>query len=321
MAIDFSDFEDVQKFLDGEMTPKEEQVFFEKVKQNSSLADHLDFEAELQNYLYTQEFEKYSVNLKQENLSVTVPKTEEEKKLFDAIKNNKIEIETGGRVINLFRRRGFYYIAAASLAAIVLTIVGINYFQSSSPANETAYIDVKNETKGSIPVSRHIDSNQRIKKASIADSSRGVNYASLADTFYKKDKPDKLTAHMSSKEIKDFNRGDYTSIQKLNLDKVSQTGNTDEDRKTKDLSYYYKGLSYMETNNPHDAVKNLRRVADSTQNEQLKIKAWWYLSLAYLKDNNSAKAIEFLTKVKGNHAEHFYQQKASLLLDKIKRND
>jgi hypothetical protein len=303
MDIDLLDFESIQKYLDGEMTPGEEKLFLEKVKKTPPLAEYLDFENDLHSYLYSKESDKYSRQLKYTKADFNIPHDAKDKKLLEAIRKNKLKAGGGGKIINLFKNKRFYYIAVASISGILVTIGIINYFKSQ-PKNTPAYTE-----------------NKKTRPADTVNGKKyqGANYASLADTFYKKDSVAPSKNQLSSQELKDFNKGDYNSIQKINPDKVYNTGNKNEDKQAKELSYYYKGLSYIETNDPGNAIKNLQWVVDSTKDQQLRVKADWYLALMYLKTNDTAKAVPLLDSVKNNNAEFLLKEKAILLLDKMKR--
>ncbi|MDB5141444.1 MAG: hypothetical protein JWQ66_157 [Mucilaginibacter sp.] len=302
MDIDLLDFESIQKYLDGEMTPGEEKLFLEKVKKTPVLAEYLDFENDLHSYLHSKESDKYSKQLNYIKADFNIPHDAKDKKLLEAISQNKLKAG-GGKVINLFKNKRFYYLAAASISGILVTIGVINYFKSQ-PKNTPAYTE-----------------NKKTRPADTVKGKRyqGANYASLADTFYKKDSAAPSKNQLSSQELKDFNKGDYNSIQKIDPNKVYNTGNKNDDKQAKELSYYYKGLSYIETNDPGRAIKNLQRVVDSTKDQQLRIKADWYLALMYLKTNDAAKSAPLLDSVKNNNVEFLLKEKAILLLNKMKK--
>src|SRR5665213_191709 len=111
MAIDLLDFESIQKYLDGEMTPGEEKLFLKKVKKTPALTEFLDFENDLHSYLYSKESDKYSKQLNHTKADFNILHNANDKKLLEAIRQNKLKAGSGGKVIDLFKNKRFYYLA------------------------------------------------------------------------------------------------------------------------------------------------------------------------------------------------------------------
>ena len=119
-----------------------------------------------------------------------------------------------------------------------------------------------------------------------------------------------------------YKRGDY-SFQQLDLNKQPHVRGLTEDinssKNVLQLGHYYKGLSYIETNNNKQAIENLQWVIDSAQNHQLKIKAQWYLALVYLKESNSKKLIPLLSSLSSNSKATPYNRQAGEILEELKQ--
>ena len=114
-----------------------------------------------------------------------------------------------------------------------------------------------------------------------------------------------------------YKNSDY-SFREIDLDKVPISRGSSNDINSKQnilqLAHYYKGLSYVETNDYKKAIENLQWVITNAINDQIKIKAQWYLALIFLKEGNK-KANALLLSVSKNDKAIPYNRKAGDILE------
>ena len=114
-----------------------------------------------------------------------------------------------------------------------------------------------------------------------------INVSALAKKYYAKDTASPVMPDLLAMVPADYKKGDY-AFREINLNKQPLTRGSSNDINSKQsilqLGHYYKGLSYIETNDNREAIENLQWVIDSALSRQLKIKAQWYMALIYLKE-------------------------------------
>jgi predicted negative regulator of RcsB-dependent stress response len=171
-----------------------------------------------------------------------------------------------------------------------------------------------------------------VTKITPADSIKNIapeikkldGYASFKK-YYAKDMSDQPMPELLAMVSSDYQKGNYSYSETINLANVPNTRGSSADINSKQnilqLGHYYKGLSYIETNENRQAIENLQWVIDSAQSTQLKIKAQWYLALIYLKQNNTKRAVPLLSSLSKNSNEVQYHKQAAEILETLKEQD
>ncbi len=334
MEITLEQYENIQNYLDGVMTPQEEIVFLNELKQNASLKESFDFEKELRQNLRSIQ-DKKNLFEKPDDYYETDKNVADNNSIRNLIEqaNNEWEQENKNspniseliidnrprlpkaRVVNLKS-----WIGIAAAACVLLAVASLVLFlpQSHAPSSIVKNIDTSS-----------IKKNTNITKTIPGDSIKninpeapGVDAIALFKKYYTKD-----TAHPSMPDLlaavpEQYQKGNYSYTDEINFGNVPNTRGSSADINSKQnilqLGHYYKGISYIETNDNKKAVENLKWVIDSAQNPQLETKAQWYLALIYLKENNAKKALPLLSSLSKNSNEIQYHKKAAEVLKDLK---
>lgn len=335
MQITLEQYERIQSYLDGTMTPQEENNFLAELNRYPSLKESFDFEKELrQNLTSIQDkknlFEKDS-NYYETDKSVDDANSirrliekagdeweEENKKstnITRLISDNRLRPHKT-KIINL---RSWVTIATA--ACVVLAVAGLMLFwpklATQPPIAKT--IDTSSAKKST---------NNDITKITPGDSIKNINSETKKfngnasfKKYYAKDMSNPQMPDLLAMVPANYQKGNYSYNERLELDKVPNTRGASNDINSKQnilqLGHYYKGLAYIETNDYKKSIENLRWVIDSAQSPQLKIKAEWYLALIYLKENNTKKALTLLFSLLKNSVHVQYHKQATELLETL----
>jgi hypothetical protein len=143
--------------------------------------------------------------------------------------------------------------------------------------------------------------------------------------YYAKDMSNQPMPELLAMVPSNYQKGNYSYSETINLANVLNTRGSSADINSKQnilqLGHYYKGLSYIETNDDKKAFENLQWVIDSAQSPQLKIKAQWYLALIYLKQNNTTRAMPLLSSLSKNSNEVQYKKHAAEILETLKEQE
>lgn len=334
MELTLKQYENIQNYLDGKMTPQEEQDFLYQIENDIFFKENFEFEKELRQNLNSllnkkNVFEKESAYNDAKNdfkdmdaIKSLIKKAggeweQENQKILNPVAENVLDIkprQSKTKVINL---KSWIIIAAA--ACIVIAVIGLIWFirKPSSPSLVTMHEN--HVTKN--------DSNNNALKTTPADTIQNINpqtqkvdFAALFKKYYAKDTAKPEMPELLAMIPENYKKGDY-SFRKMNLDNIPNTRGSSKDINSKQnilqLGHYYKGLSYIETNDQKKANENLQWVINNATNEKIKTKAQWYLALIFLKNDENQKAMPLLFSLSKNSKASPYNKKSQGILQAI----
>ena len=324
MQITLEQYERIQNYLDGTMTSQEENNFLVDLETDSSLKESFDFEKELRQNLSSIQDKKDLIekdsdyfetdrNAKDYNLIKSLIEKagnewEEEHKKSQDVNVFVVDNKPRPHKARIFNMQSWIGIAAA--ACVVLAVAGLVLLwpKSSTPPvaktidtlsakknanNNLTNITPKDSLKNIYPETKKFDGKASFKK------------------YYAKDLSNPPMPELLAMVSSNYQKGNYSYSERLDLRNVPNTRGASNDINSKQnilqFGHYYKGLSYIETDEDKKAFENLQWVIDSAQSPQLKIKAQWYLALIYLKENNTEKALSLLSSLSKNTNEVQYR--------------
>jgi len=82
-----------------------------------------------------------------------------------------------------------------------------------------------------------------------------------------------------------------------------------------DKTFLLIGISYLETNDPFNAIATFRQIKPTGDYKQ---EAQYYLSLAYLRNNDYDQALGLMQQIKNNKSHGYHEHFSSSFLDKIR---
>ncbi|MBN9384976.1 MAG: hypothetical protein J0H74_29745 [Chitinophagaceae bacterium] len=139
--------------------------------------------------------------------------------------------------------------------------------------------------------------------------------------FFQKDVVPEGNYPMLARAFKDYNNNDYSTIQHYDLANMPTLKGADDQReKILALGYYYRGVSYLLTDDPEKAAVSLQWVIDHPSSEDLVWKAQWYKSLALVRTSHTEEAKKLLRTLAANTHAGQYAQQANALLQKLEAN-
>ncbi len=338
MQLTLEQYERIQKYLDGVMTPQDKQEFLVELNENASLKENFDFEKKLRENLASIQDKKNLLEKAGEfNDAITTAKDresikslikqagsewEEENKNASGVTQFIIDHKPRPHKTKLVNLRSWSVIAAA--ACVVLAIASLVWFmpESSTPPTVANTIDTSSAKK---------DSNNRVAESIPHDSLKNsnpkmqrVDNITLLKRYYARDTANPPMPDMLAMVVPDYTSGD-NSFTGINLDHLPQTRGSSNDINSRQnvlqLGHYYKGLAYIEANDNKQAIENLQWVIDSAENPQLKIKAQWYLGLVYLKENNAKKAAGLFSSLSKNSNAGQYRKQSTEILNLLKQQE
>ena len=267
MQITPEQYENIQNYLNGVMTPDEERAFLNELSQNTTLKESIDFEKELRDNLNSIQgkkelFEKpedyYEVdkNASDYNSIKSLIETagdeweQESKRLSgtnELIVDNKRRLQKA-KIVNIKS-----WIGIAAAACVILAIASLKLFWPKSYvsppiAKTTDTSSVKKSTNNNVtkitPNDSIKNSNPEIKK---------ISPAAAFKKYYAKDMSSSPLPELLATVPNDYQRGDYAYNEKIDLEHVPNTRGSSNDINSKQnilqFGHYYKGLSFIETNN------------------------------------------------------------------------
>lgn len=340
METSLEQYEKIQDYLDGRMPQQEEKDFLNQMESNIFLKEKFEFEKELRQNLVSildkkNLFEKQTSNYETDknfkdydSIKSMIKKAateweEENKEILHSAAENMNDVkpqQQKAKVLNIQS-----WIIMATAACIVIAIISLVWFlqKPSSPEmvkrneNRVTKKDSNNNLSKTIP-------NDSIKN--IQSGTKKINYITLFQKYYAKDKDNPEMPDLLASVPENYKKGDY-SFRKINLNKIPLSRGSSNDKNSRQnilqLGHYYKGLSYIETNNDKTAIEQLKWVTENAGNQKIKIKAQWYLALIYLKSNENKKAIPLLVSLSKNQTADPYNKKAHdiLLTGSIRNGD
>jgi hypothetical protein len=315
MGITEKQYEDIQNYLDGKMQPEEQEVFEYQLQTDPLLKEYLLFEDELRaNLDYIKDNEAIN-HFSEQTRSASqfddpdfilnlVEQTSQNKSTNTSLHVVDKEEQDAVSGINSHSFPFSRYVAAA--ACLIFLSTGVVWLVShdSGPqpvvqtsTNKKIYIavDKSNGHSTSIPSSNTSKSAEPLTAK--------VSPTTLFKKYYRIEKAPTNISEELADALNDYNAKDYIAIQQIDLENLPKSRGAESNhshQNINELGHYFKGLSYMETDNHQEAITNLQWVVDSAISQQLKTKAQWYLALSYLKARNIGKAESLLMVVSQN---------------------
>ena len=280
MPLTAEQYSRLMRFLDGAMNLEEMDEFEKELAENPKMREQLDFEQSIRNSLYLQEVTK---------LEESIPE------------RPALAIWLG-------------LVAALLAVVLLLPFLFRNTKENSIEGNENL---VKQQQKDSLPlVTAPTPSPSPAAETAIPTAPGTELLTQLFKQFYTKEiVPDDYPV-LLAEAFEDYDAGNYATFKKLQIDKLPATrGNNDASAIP--TAYYFKGLSYLQTGNVGEAIRNLKWVITEQPDESLQEKAKWYLILCYLKDNNPDQAIALCRELKKTGKNQLLVRKSSQMLAQL----
>jgi len=290
MGLTTEQYNRIMRFLDAVMEPDEMDAFEKELAANPEMRKQLDFEQSVRDGFALGKIRSLPDWGTQAGVPGTIP----------------ADPKIPGKIKSIQKWLG---VAAAVITAFTLFTV----FRQ------------KPEKKQDVAATNNIDTSlQAISPPGATtpepakDSSRAVDLAQLFEQYFKKDALPEDYPLFLAEALTDYEAGNYTTLQKLNLNNVPQTrgaGEAGSKENILQLGHYYKGLAFLQTGNTRDAIINLHWVLNNHPDKTLRDKALWYLALGYLKENNREKAAESCRSIVNNKEDHILGGNAEKILD------
>ncbi len=318
----------IDQYLDGNLSKEDEAAFELALKNDPGLFKQYCFETDLRDSLAEMEFKKSfpEIDLDETILSESAsslkklllkntmkPGGENPASIHLGTNLNENDKSTLPQAVKLISNRRWIKIAAAaSVTGLVISLIWVNNKTSPPPL-----VDTEKKVPALIKDSSNSLANNSEKTAQW--------YSDIFDAFFDQDKvPDEKPLSLLA-DLENFKNNNYT-IQNFDADNpptVRDMGNEDDKLNSrqhiKELGHYYKGLSYISTNNPGLARTNLQWVIDNAKDENIKIKAQWYLALNNVKYADTAGAMPILNALSMNKKAYRYSEKAAQLSIQLKQ--
>jgi tetratricopeptide (TPR) repeat protein len=250
MEITTEQYNRIQLFLDAEMTKEEIDAFELELDSNPSMRSQLDFEQNVRDNFAMQK---------------KVPLIVENKKVI--------------RINN--RRKWLPMVAAAS----VLMAIGTLFFWNTKKNKATPSIAKKIDT-----ILLEKKDTSTLTKPILNKIKNEINFAQLFDDYFEVEKIPTNYPIQLADAFSEYKKGNYASMQKLDITKITETRGVDDKQAVLELACYYKGISLLKLGKPEDAIKNFEWVKNNASTDSLKGNASWYLGLVYLKKGEREKA-------------------------------
>jgi len=316
MNISIKQYEKISHFLDAEMTMAEMEAFEKELSANPEMREQLNFEQALRDGFAVGNIKAQERNLQNNEAQAKIHKIGADlKQAFD----NK---EYSSKKINPHRplwkktigRVTWLHIAAAAVVLIIIATFFI--VKPKQSAQQTPLVKLNEK-----PIIKNIDSSTTVKSEPNVMPAKDPDFASLYKKYFVKDQLPETYPMLLADAFSNYERGDYASIQHLNLSDISEVRGEDELNNKQNilqLGHYYKGIAFLETNNTQQAIINFNWVIKNQPGKSLHLKAQWYLTLAYLKENNGTKAAELCKSVINNRENEALAKNAQALFGAIK---
>ena len=160
-------------------------------------------------------------------------------------------------------------------------------------------------------------------KEKLKDTAKGkIDFALLFKKYFVPDGVPETYPMALADALTEYKSGNYKAIQQFNEAMVSDTRGNDEINNKENiiaLAHYYKGISFLETNNTKGAIENLEWVAKFGADKRIVEKAEWYLGLGYLKEGELEKADTVFQKILSFGKESYIKNKCLKIKISIKK--
>ncbi len=320
MKISPEKFERLLRFLDAEMDPEEISAFEGEVRTDPDLKAQLDFQLNLSGSFSENNADEASVHIEDTKALKSILMTAKNKfsEAADKAQQLLIKIDSNSLrthykqvpVVNISR-----WLAAASIIGLALAS-SLVYYSGRKNNHDDLAVNNSDSIKKFQPQVNFNDGDTGQKHEVLFPNK--MDYASLANESYQKDKGPEDFPQLLAAEINDYDAGNYKTIQAFDVNHIPKTRGDLDELAIKELAYYYKGLSFIETKDNEAARSNLQWVMDSSKDRSLQIKAAWYQAIVALKTSNIQTAALLLNHISTNKTEEIYKQKAIIMIRKIK---
>lgn len=286
MSLTTEQYKKIIRFLDAGMDAAEMDAFEKELANNPEMRAQLDFEQSLRD-----DFALRNIT----SLPGFVPANA-------GAANHAIP----GKIAGI---RKWLALGAAVITAIMLVTIFWQKPETKPSAANKNIIDTAQKTTNPPP---------EIVTTPAKDSSAGIDLALLFKQYFKKDAlPEQYPLYLAE-AFTDYESGNYTTLQQLDLSNLPQTRSINESDSKENIlkwGHYYKGLAFLQTGNTKQAIINLHWVLNNQPDKALRAKAQWYLALAYLKENNKEKAIELCRSIVNKKQNTVLVKSAEKILD------
>ncbi|MBX2925682.1 MAG: tetratricopeptide repeat protein [Chitinophagaceae bacterium] len=291
MNITNEQYQKIIRFLDADMEQDEMDAFEKELASHPEMRKQLDFEQSLRDEFMLQGID---------HLPGTVAA------------NESLPVSaTPGKIT---RMQKWIAIGAAVVTAVTLLTIFWQKPGKNPDVADRKHLDAIDTAQ------KTANSPETAVTALTENSSGDIDLALLFKQYFKKDAlPENYPLYLAE-AFTDYEAGNYTTLQKLNLNDLPQTrgvSETDSKENILQLGHYYKGLAFLQTGNTRDAITNLYWVLNNQPGKALQAKAQWYLALAYLKENNSEKATELCRSIVNNKENNILVKNAEKILDVV----
>ncbi len=295
MELSQAQYKTIQRYLEGEMSEAEEGLFIQQVEADELLREHLWFEFEMLSGL--QPAIKAGTTLLSKDEPATSPLDPSRlKKLIakaGADWQNEPKKKSEGRVVRL----NYWWAAAAGILVIGLSWIFFSKTEKQPVASGSKTNEVVKDS------SINIAPADSIKKSNEPETK--PDYTAIAKKYYRKEKAPANKPELLAYALDDYDDGNYKTLQDIDMENLPQLRGPEDDkinqsRYVKELGYYYKGLSYVESGKATRALPNLTWLTKNAKDEALVTKANWHLALIYLGQKNDSLAIPLLRLVAGS---------------------
>ena len=270
MAITTEQYQQMMNFMDGNMSLDVITSFENELRNNPELRLQLDFEQSIRDNIGSAK-------------NITGESNDQQK--FFTIHNNKSFS---------FKSSGIKLMAAATISIVIIAGVSMllvhkkNVHHSLSTTVDTAK---RNNEIVLGPLEKPIEFHE--KKATI-------NTDSLFKKYYKKEPPPQEYPILLAEVFEDYEKNNYASLDKLNLEKIPATRGADDAGNKKTillLGNFYKGVADLERKKTSKAIEHLTWVINNSKDVGWQEKGHWYLAMAFLENGNIDNAQKELNKI------------------------
>ena len=288
MGITTEQYEKIIRFLDAGMEPAEMDEFEKEMAASPEMRYQLDFEQSIRDGFALRNM-THLPGIPPANGNAAVP-------------------ITPGKVTSM---RKWLTIPAALIAACLVFAL---FWQKTTKNPGIA---------GKMDTSQKASGRPRLTVVTLPnDSSKVIDLALLFKQHFKKDVlPDRYPLFLAE-ALMDYESGNYTTLQRLNLSDLPQTRGVNETDSKENIlkwGHYFKGLAFLQTDDAREAAINLDWVLNNQPGKALRAKTQWYLALAYLKENEGEKAAELCRRIVDNKENQALVIKAEKILDALKK--
>ncbi|MEO8764975.1 MAG: hypothetical protein ABI416_11835 [Ginsengibacter sp.] len=336
MELTLEQYERILHYLDGTMTPREGDEFLNELNQNSLLKENCAFEENLRGNLTTlfdkkDLFENEGSDHNGDFENVVSIRSLIERSRNEWKEENKIVLpnDTGETIsVQDKSRRGTAkiitmkpWILAAAAACIIIAVISLRWFMPVVPVPPSVVHTRDTPAAGKERDNKSVLIVPRDSVKNVPSPKPKVYLAALFKKYYTKDISHRVMPDVLSMVPGNYQKGDY-SFRDIDLGKQhtfrGPANDINSPQNILQLGHYYKGLSFIETNNKKEAIENLQWVIDSARSQPLKITARWYLALVYLKEGNTKKLIPLLSFLSTNAKAIPYNRQAQEILDVVR---